>query len=1023
MKKNQIYKYLVFSFFWSLLSLCLTVYSQENAKTNKPENVTVRSVIVDEGGKPLQNVVITDAKETIIAYTANDGKFEINAKNNSSLFIETLGYERKIISIQDNSIPESITLKKIPFYQGEKDDILFPAGISETKRNTIGAVGVIKGETLHSYPDILLSNMLQGKLSGLNVSMNAGGLASNPSSLSVRGNQRGGSNPIITIVDGMERPIDNLLPEEIESIEILKDATAKIMYGARAANGVLLITTKKGEKLKQIIKIGVEYGYGQVTRTPEYLDAYEYALLYNQARQRDNLVPLYSSADIEGYQNSTGTNDFRYPNVDFNDYFLENSNNYHKLSLVFSGGDERTQYALITGYSGTDGLEKIGTKPEYNRLNMRGNLNVKINDLISGFIGLALQYDRTIRSNLSHNSVYQAISNTRPNEYPLIIDEGIIKSDTTGLPALGASFTNPDNLYGALQYGGYSRNQNLNGQTNFGLDFNLNKYLQGLSAKAYLSFDNSFFGIESLSTSAATYAQRFIKKADGTDSLLLTQLKKTNLTDDVRLSNTFNQRTSGWFANVNYNYEFEKHALKFDLSNIRLKQEFTGSSQDIKSVNYILRGNYVYGNKYIVEGDLSYMGSSKFTGDNKYQLFYAGGLGWILSEEEFFKTLAQEQINYFKIKTSLGLLGYDASTTYHLSQNRWLNNGTFQFNNGNSTSKIRLDVVGNPGLRWEKSRQFNLGIEILAFNRKLATEINYFNELSFDQIEKADAIYSSLYGSLFPYTNLGKVANQGVEIELRWTETTNGGLRYSIGGNMLYSKNKVLKANQINYPDDYRSMIDKPSDSMFGYVTEGIFGKDVQLDDHPLQTFGPYGNGDIAYKDLNNDGVINTLDRKKIGNAFPRFILGLDFNFSYKNWGLYLLGTANLGVKSWLNNSYYWMRGENKYSIMAFESYHPESNPNGKYPALTTTPGANNYMNSDMWIENSSFFRLKNMEISYTIQNKHVESFIKSTKIFCRGSNLFVLSKIKDLDPEALNAGILNYPVMRTLTAGVNITF
>ncbi|MDD4591611.1 MAG: TonB-dependent receptor plug domain-containing protein, partial [Parabacteroides sp.] len=703
MKKNHIYKYFVFSFLWSFISLCLTVHAQENTKTNK--SVTVHSVIVDEGGKPLKNVVVTDAKETVTAYTTDDGKFEIYVKNNSLLFIETLGYEEKIISVQDNTIPESITLKKIPFYQGEKEGILFPAGISETKRNTIGAVGVIKGEALHSYPDVLLSNMLQGKLSGLNVSMNAGGLASNPSSLSVRGNQRGGSNPIITIVDGMERPIDNLLPEEIESIEVLKDATAKITYGARAANGVLLITTKRGEKLKQIINIGLEYGYGQATRTPEYINSYDYALLYNQARKKDNLAPIYSTADIEGYQNSIGANDFRYPNVDFNDYFLNNSNNYHKLSLLFSGGDERTQYALITGYSGTDGLEKIGTKPEYNRLNMRGNLNVKINDLISGFIGLALQYDRTSRSSLDHNSVYQAISSTRPNEYPLIIDEGIIRSDTTGLPALGASFTNPDNLYGSLQYGGYSRNQNLNGQTNFGLEFNLSKYLKGLSAKAYLSFDNSFFGVESLSTSAATYAQRYIKKTDGTDSLLLTQLKKTNLTDDVRLSNTFNQRTSGWFANINYNYGSENHTLKFDLSNIRLQHEFTGSSQDIKSVNYILRGNYVYGNKYIVEGDLSYMGSSKFTGDNKYQLFYAGGLGWILSEEDFFKTLAQEKINYFKIKTSLGLLGYDASTIYHLFQNRWLNHGTFQFNNGNNTNKIRLDVVGNPALRWEKSRQ------------------------------------------------------------------------------------------------------------------------------------------------------------------------------------------------------------------------------------------------------------------------------------------------------------------------------
>lgn len=901
----------------------------------------------------------------------------------------------------------------------EKNDIELPAGISDSKRNLVGAVSKIDGEALRKYPDALLSNTLQGKLLGLGSIQGTGGLADNPSKLFIRGNQRGSNNFIVTIVDGMERPIDNLLPEEIESIEILKDATSKIMYGARAANGVLLITTKHGTEKNQVIRTNLEYGFGQVTRSPEYLDSYDYARLYNQARTRDGLVPLYSEQDIEGYKNSNGPNDFRYPNVDYGNYFLNNYNSYQKISLELSGGNQRTRYAFVAGYTGTDGLEKVGIKPDYKQLNLRGNLDIKINDMISGFIGLASQFDYTKRGSINSADVYNNVNSTRPNEFPLIIDENIVKADTMGLPALGASFTRPDNLFGILQYGGYAKDQKLNGQTNFGLKFNFEKFIKGLSGKAYFTLDNSFYGQESLTTTAATYAQRYTKNPGGLDSLILVQLTKTDINDDVKLSNTFNRRSAGWISNVNYTYHVGRNALNADFSSIFLKQEITGTGQDVKTANYILHGKYERNEKYLFESTLSYMGSSKFVGDNRFKLFYAGGLGWIISEEDFFKSLLGKRIDYLKLKTSAGLLGYDAATDYHLNQNRWISDGSHRFNKGNNLEKIRYDVIGNPDLEWEKSRQINVGLEALAFNGKFFLETNYFNELSFDQLQKVDAIYSSLYGGLIPYTNWGKVKNQGVELEIRWTEHNSEGLGISIGGNMLYSKNKILKADEINYPDEYLKITNRPSDAMFGYISQGLFGKDVQLEGHPVQSFGNYGEGDVAYKDLNNDGIVNELDRQVIGNSFPRFVLGIDFHLIYKKWQLYVLGTANLGVKSWLNNSYYWINGEDKYSVKALDSYDSQNNPSGKYPALTTTTGSNNFLNSDLWIENSGFFRLKNVELSYTlssIQNK-------SVKIFCRGTNLFVLSKIKDLDPEALNAGLQNYPILRNLTAGVSISF
>jgi len=450
----------------------------------------------------------------------------------------------------------------------------------------------------------------------------------------------------------------------------------------------------------------------------------------------------------------------------------------------------------------------------------------------------------------------------------------------------------------------------------------------------------------------------------------------------------------------------------------------SGADQDTKTVNYSLRGNYSYDNKYIVEANLAYMGNNKFIGDNRYELFYAGGLAWILSEENFFKIHFGDKIDFLKLKVSAGLLGYDISTSYQLYENRWIDSTTIAFSNTNkSVSVTTLTTVGNPTLKWEKSRQFNVGFEALAFSRKLLIESNYFYELSFDQIQSVGAFYSSVYGGLISNMNWGKVANHGIELEVRWNDKTVGGLDYSVGANMLYSKNKVLETNEINYPDEYLRLTNNPSDVMFGYVTEGTFGKDVELAGHPTQTFGPYGNGDIAYKDLNNDGIINILDRKILGNSLPRLILGADLSLNYKGWGIYTLFTSDIGVSSWLNNSYYWMSGEAKYSVKALESYDPINNPEGKYPALSTTTSSNNLMNSDLWIEESSFIRLKNMEISYTFNAKRADSIMKSIKLFTRGTNLLVFSRIKDLDPEVLDAGINSYPVLRNLSAGFTVLF
>ena len=301
-------------------------------------------------------------------------------------------------------------------------------------------------------------------------------------------------------------------------------------------------------------------------------------------------------------------------------------------------------------------------------------------------------------------------------------------------------------------------------------------------------------------------------------------------------------------------------------------------------------------------------------------------------------------------------------------------------------------------------------------------EANYFNELRYDIIQRLDLINSSMYGTLIPSTNWGKVMNQGVELEMKYSDRVDQ-LFYQVGANLIFSKNKVLQTDEINYPEDYLEIVGQPSDAMFGYVSRGLFGKDIDISQpHSTQTFGDYQDGDIAYEDLNEDGMVDDRDRQILSNSYPRTHVGVDLNLNYNGFGLYVQGTAQLGFSNWLNNSYYWNRGEDKYSAITLDRYHPVENPTGTYPRLTSTDGANNFRNSSFWIENADFFRIKNVELSYTLTGTQSDVF-RTVKFFARGTNLLLFSKNQMFDPEVMNAGLSNYPVLKNITGGISISF
>ncbi|HQB27869.1 MAG TPA: SusC/RagA family TonB-linked outer membrane protein [Paludibacter sp.] len=900
-----------------------------------------------------------------------------------------------------------------------------PDGGFTTIEEMVGANELIDGDQLVSYPDALLSNSLQGKLGGLIVRMTNNGLSNNEANLLVRGQNTKGNNAAIVIVDGIVRPFNDLLPEEIESVEVLKDAPAKILYGPDAANGVVVIKTKRGALGDKKMSVGVESGVMHATRLPKFLDSYDYALLYNEARENDGLPALYLPYQLTGYQNSTGPNDVLYPNVDWYDYFLKNQSLFRKATLSLKGGSRALKYSLVAGYKGVGGLEKIGEPVGMNRLNLRGNIDIEITSYMSVVADVAGRVEERAFSAVNNANVFTALSTNRPNEYPLIIDPDIIglTPDEDGIPFFGSSINSAANLLADFQYRGFTQERYITSQNNLGLEFDFNKQIKGLAASAYVTFDNYTQVTQQLRRDYPTYAVRTYLDELGAEQAEFTLMKKLDPNDNISATSPSTYRTIGWYANLSYARHFDLHHLSAIAGYRYFKGESQGVTQDDINLNYNMRVNYGYDSKYLAEINLVNYGSNKFVANNRNFLSYAVGAGWIMSKEDFLQDV--ETINFLKLKASYGLLGFSGNNGYLLANSRWQDGGIINTNEGNTSNAkvVNLVRIGNPDLEWEKSRELNFGLEGALFNNRLQFGIDYFNNLRSDIITTEYSAYGDYIGPFTMPTNVGSVKNQGIDGNVSWGDKS-GDLTYRIGVNFTASKNKLLSWDENpNIPEEARKSVGKPTDAIFGLQSRGLFGRDVDITTAPVQGFGPYRVGDLAYVDANNDGYVDNRDHVMIGNSFPYTVLGIDLDLKYKNWGLYVLGTSELGVHHMLNNSYFWNTGDSKYSVIAEQRYHPVNNPSGIYPALTTKNGENSYRASDFWLEDASFFRLKNIELSYLYNFKDPSFFIKDMKIFARGTNVFVLSKQKDLDPEVLGAGLTNYPVTAYYTGGVTFTF
>ena len=825
----------------------------------------------------------------------------------------------------------------------------------------------------------------------------------------------GNSNLPIFILDGFEVDVEKIYDldmNSIHSINILKDAAATAMYGSRAANGVIVIERRAPEAGK----FRVQYSGVLSAELP---DLSSYNLMNAREKlETERLAGLYDSntPEIDPYTNGYYQ---RLNNVltGVDTYWLSQGLRTalnHKHSVFIDGGENDVRWGVELGFRGTEGVMKHSSRKN---ANAAFYVDYRIG-------GLQIKNKVTYTYNKSTDVPFNSFSDySHLLPYMRLYDEnGDYVRRLEKFDGASGTQVNPlyeINFYNSFDHSGYDEVTD---------DLSLNwRITDGLRLRGQFSvlMRNSTGDLYKDPASASYSASTGNINGEKTES---TQ-KRTVIDGSLSLM---------------YNNTFKGHNLNICLSsNMRQTQSTASETRyrgfpggDLVSSNYaaevygkpsssdnttrlvgaLLTSNYTYNNIYLADLTGRIDGSSEFGSDKRWSMFWSTGAGINIHNYDFMKS--NELFSMLKFRVSYGLTGktnfslYSAKDMYQLQTDSWYPTGYGVF----------LYQMGNPNLKWEKAAEWNIGVEGLFLNNRLYTEINYFREKHTDIIGSVDASYGDYTGNFTYQDNMGSVLNHGIEGMFTWSDRIND-WSYSVGANFVWSKNKVLKWNQVKHGEEYRYTVGRSTDAMMGLVAEGLFGKDVAINGHAPQTFADYQEGDIAYKDLNGDKIIDGRDVKELGNSFPRTTLGIDFNVSYKGWGLYLQGYSELGVHTWATNAYYWNNGEGKYSKLALDRYHPANNPTGSYPRLTTTAGENNFRNSSFWLKNTSFFRMKNVELSHTFNQFSPSSVVKKMKVFARGANLFVLSSVKDLDPELLNAGVTNYPVTRTFTGGVSFVF
>ena len=884
----------------------------------------------------------------------------------------------------------------------------------QPKWMTTGAVSSVRGNELKSFvPNI--ANMLNGRIPGLVVQQWGCEPGADSPAMNARGvNTYGSGTGLFIVIDGFqstEAYFQQLTPQEIESITLLKDASATAIYGSKGANGVLLITTKRGTSDKIKINFSIQSGFQQPLRLPEFLGAYDYATLYNEALVNDGKSPFYTPMDLEAYK--TGNDPIFHPDVDWYGTILRKAAPITNYNFTASGSNEYFRYFVLLNvlddrslYRKAGNVSDFSKNGTYTRYNFRTNIDVKLSKRLQGAITLGGTIEDKTNPGTSENTsgMFDLMSSIAPNAFPVYV--------STGMYGGNSMYSNP---LGDLMQTGYTSYNGRSLQAIFQLKGDLGFITPGLSVNGAVGF-NTYF--KSYSKKSRQYARYSVDRDNADEIIYTTYGQNTSLAGDESSSSQW--RDYSLQASLNYNRTFNG-LHNIDAIYLGSYNDYVVTGTDLSYKNIAMGGRvtYSYDKRYIGEFSFGYNGTENFPKGHRFGFFPAGSLGWILSNEAFLK--GNPILNYLKLRASYGIVGNDNIGGIRYMFDQYYDGYGYHLGNSNNVQDgLVQGKLANPDVTWEKEKKFNVGFEATLVN-KIDVSFDYFIQKRSNILSQPYRTVPDYLGISRPDINIGKVDNKGLETSIRYNGIGKKDLTYFVETSLWYAKNKVVYNAEAIQENEYLYGTGRIVGQPFVLEAIGFFKDEDDILKSPTQTFTDVRPGDIKYKDQNKDGKIDSNDYYPIGyTSMPQITLGLHGGITFKGFDMdiFFQGAANRTV--YCGGKYYHaFQNDGKISSIALGRWTPETAETATYPRLSSENNLNNYQASSFWQKNGNFLKLRSLEIVYTLPFQLSRKInLEKVRIFANGTNLFSLDHMDGFtDPETMSG----YPALRIISFGLSI--
>lgn len=884
----------------------------------------------------------------------------------------------------------------------------------QPKWMTTGAVSSVRGNELKSFvPNI--ANMLNGRIPGLVVQQWGCEPGADSPAMNARGvNTYGSGTGLFIVIDGFqstEAYFQQLTPQEIESITLLKDASATAIYGSKGANGVLLITTKRGTSDKIKINFSIQSGFQQPLRLPEFLGAYDYATLYNEALVNDGKSPFYTPMDLEAYK--TGNDPIFHPDVDWYGTILRKAAPITNYNFTASGSNEYFRYFVLLNvlddrslYRKAGNVSDFSKNGTYTRYNFRTNIDVKLSKRLQGAITLGGTIEDKTNPGTSENTsgMFDLMSSIAPNAFPVYV--------STGMYGGNSMYSNP---LGDLMQTGYTSYNGRSLQAIFQLKGDLGFITPGLSVNGAVGF-NTYF--KSYSKKSRQYARYSVDRDNADEIIYTTYGQNTSLAGDESSSSQW--RDYSLQASLNYNRTFNG-LHNIDAIYLGSYNDYVVTGTDLSYKNIAMGGRvtYSYDKRYIGEFSFGYNGTENFPKGHRFGFFPAGSLGWILSNEAFLK--GNPILNYLKLRASYGIVGNDNIGGIRYMFDQYYDGYGYHLGNSNNVQDgLVQGKLANPDVTWEKEKKFNVGFEATLVN-KIDVSFDYFIQKRSNILSQPYRTVPDYLGISRPDINIGKVDNKGLETSIRYNGIGKKDLTYFVETSLWYAKNKVVYNAEAIQENEFLYGTGRIVGQPFVLEAIGFFKDEDDILKSPTQTFTDVRPGDIKYKDQNKDGKIDSNDYYPIGyTSMPQITLGLHGGITFKGFDMdiFFQGAANRTV--YCGGKYYHaFQNDAKVSSIALGRWTPETAETATYPRLSSENNLNNYQASSFWQKNGNFLKLRSLEIGYTLPFQLSRKInLEKVRIFANGTNLFSLDHMDGFtDPETMSG----YPALRTISFGLSI--